>query len=111
MLRKFYFFQPRTHAKPLVAALGYFNTKAFEQACRNKSIPCQVISEEGARKLLQRGNGIGVGCYTQESAIDAPEGLKRKIALLNRRSIVDLTGVLVVDPPIKLEPTKELIAV
>lgn len=109
MLRKFYIFEPRTHAKPMIAALGYFNTKAFEQACRKKNIPCAVISEEAARIALERSEGVGVGVYTLEGSLNATEALKRQTAALNRRAVVDLTGVLVVEPPIRLEPIKQLL--
>jgi hypothetical protein len=111
IVRKFYIFKPRTHPKPLVAALGYFNTKAFEDACKTKGIECAVVSEETATIALQRSNGIGVGCYTQESAIPAPTPLKRQIAAKNRMAVVDLTGVLVVEPPIELEPVRQLVYV
>lgn len=109
IVRKFYIFKPRTHPRPLVAALGYFNTKAFEDACKSKGIECAVVSEETATIALQRSNGIGVGCYTQDSAIAAPAPLKRELAAKNRKAVVDLTGILVVEPPIELEPIRQLV--
>lgn len=109
MLRKFYLFEPNEDKKPLVAALGYFNTKTFEAACKSKRIRCAAISEEAAITLLQRTDGVGVGVYTRESALEAPEGLKRELACANRKTITDITGFLAVEPVIELTPIRELV--
>lgn len=109
MLRKFYIFEPKEQKPPLVAALGYFNTKAFETACRNRNIRWAAISEEQARTALERSNGVGVGVYTKQSAIEAPEALKRELARSNRKVVAELVGCLTVEPVIELEPVRHLI--
>jgi hypothetical protein len=111
MQRKFYLFYPpqQVNLLPLVAALGVFNTKAFEEACIEEDITVTSITEEQALMILRRTGGAGCGCYCEVDWPTYNDEEWREQATRNLKTIAEMVEVLHVEKPIKLMDMEEII--
>lgn len=108
MLRKFYFYYGENlNPKPAIAALGFLNSKAFEDACKEQGIYFENITEEQALRGLERLDGVGAGAYVaREQAKECELKEKATNAYLPLASIVPC---LHVETPIRLEPHRQIV--
>lgn len=85
-----------------VAALTPINQVIFLRNCLLQSIPVVEVSQNDARRLLQRQNGVGAGVYLGATENSFLEASRRLLAKLKLGEVVAISERLEIAPPLKL---------
>ena len=108
MQRKFYiFYAPNVNPMPSIAALGFLNSKAFEDGCKANGYYFEHLTEEQAYKGLSRLGNVGCGVFI------VPQGKTREEqAGAAAKACIKLSSLIPcyhVEQPIELMETRELV--
>lgn len=86
-----------------VAALSIINQKIFTDKAKHLALPIMEISEEAAVRLLEQQSGVGAGVYLGAVENSFLEASRRLLARIKLGEVVQITGQLEIEPPIKLD--------